>query len=204
MNPSDVQGLFLHASSVVAHGGALLFLGHSTAGKTTIAAMLKKKFSALADDSVFVSLDSSGTWQVVDGKFRFEDGCLNNWFDAVRRRYAKGQVMPLLGCVRIHKAGYVRTARIEPIETARCLMDAVMEIDVQRKMGGLQEMPGRERPDIVRMRRMRLQWFQQAAEIARTCPGWRLWFSRDLHFGGLVEAIAAIAAEARCESDLSR
>ena len=49
--PSDL-GLFLHASAVVVAGGAVLFLGHSTAGKSTIARILGQSFSILADEAV--------------------------------------------------------------------------------------------------------------------------------------------------------
>ena len=68
--PSDL-GLFLHASAVVVGGGALLFLGHSTAGKSTIARMLGQIQPVLADDSVYAARGADGWWRVVDGSFRY-------------------------------------------------------------------------------------------------------------------------------------
>ena len=56
---SDI-GLFLHASAVVIDGGACLFLGHSTAGKSTIARLLGKDYPVLADDSVYAVRRSPG------------------------------------------------------------------------------------------------------------------------------------------------
>jgi len=68
---------------------------------------------------------------------------------------------------------------LEPVELARHLMDAAMEIDLQRKFGRI---AGGAKPEpdfqeqVVAMRR---QWFAQVAQIARTCPGWHLFFTRD-------------------------
>jgi hypothetical protein len=197
MKPAGTDGLFLHASSVVVDGGALLFLGHSTAGKSTISTLLEKNYPTLADDAVFASLDPHGLWRVVDGKFRFEDGGVFSWEESVRRRAADGPGIPLLACMRIHKAQNVRVAPIAPVETARYLMDAVMEVDVQRKFGRLKDKTGMEKPAVALVRRMRLQWFHQSAEIARACPGWRLWFPRDSHVPDLLDAISAVAAQGR-------
>jgi len=196
MNPSSKNGLFLHASSVVVGGGALLFLGHSTSGKSTISSLLKKHYPTLADDTVFATCDPRGIWQVVNGGFRFEDAGLCSWEEFMQRRFADGAI-PLLGCMRIHKAQQVKVARLDPVETARYLMDAVMEVDVQRKFGMQQEKTGVKKPAVALARRMLRQWFQQSAEIARACPGWHLWFSRDTHLPDLLNALAAVAAEAQ-------
>ena len=170
-------GLFLHASSVVVEGGALLFLGHSTAGKSTIAQMLGAAYPVLADDSVFVSRRPDGRWGVVDGGIRFGEGDFADWQKRIRRQIDQNSV-PLRGCLRIHKASEVRMGPMDPVELARYLMDAAMEIDVQRKYGrcsGLSEMEPVVWEEVLQMRR---RWFGLAAEIARTCPGQHFWFSK--------------------------
>ena len=59
MFAADLSGLFLHASSVVVEGVAVLFLGHSTAGKSTIARRLGKAYRVLADGSVYAAPDEA-------------------------------------------------------------------------------------------------------------------------------------------------
>ena len=170
-------GLFLHASSVIIDGGAVLFLGHSTAGKSTIARLLGAAYPVLADDAVFVSRRPEGRWGVVDGGFRFGEGDFADWHERIRRQIDQNSV-PLRGCLRIHKAPELRMGPMDPAELARHLMDAAMEIDLQRKYGrisGSSEMEPSAWDEVLQMRR---HWFSLVAEIARTCPGRHLWFSR--------------------------
>lgn len=202
MNACAADGFFLHASSVVIDGGALLFLGHSSAGKTTLSQLLEKKYPVLADDLVFASITPHG-WQVVDGGYRAEDGSIFGWEQCVRRRFALGPAIPLLGCVRIHKAQHVKTLRLDPIETARCLVDAVNEVVLQGKFRLFQDNASDEKEAAALIRRMRMQWFQKASKIARAIPGWRLWFSRNSHFPDLFEAVSMMATQARRHSGAS-
>lgn len=177
---SRISGVFLHASAVVVDGGAVLFLGHSTAGKSTIARLLGPSFPVLADDAVFASKDADGAWRVVDGGFRFGKGwSLPAWQEFVRKRSEEGEGLPLRGCLRIYKAETSRTAPLEPWELARCLMDAAMEIDLQRKMGRSKNDKSTDLQAVETVRRMRRQWFGWVAEIARVCAGGNLWFSKD-------------------------
>jgi len=172
-------GLFLHASAVFVEGGACLFLGHSTAGKSTIARLLEPHFPILADDSVYAAKPDAGPWRVVDGSFRFGRDELPGWQEEICRRAGGAGAVPLRGCFRIHKADAVRIEPLDPMELARCLMDAVMEIDLQRKFG---QRIGGAKPEADSMklvREMRRQWFSQVAHMARVCSGWALWFSKD-------------------------
>ncbi len=189
---SNTSGLFLHASAVDVEGGALLFLGHSTAGKSTIARLLGQQVTVLADDSVFAFRGPDGSWRVLDGGFRFGAGDLSDWRDAIRRRMETGEGVPLAGCLRIHKAEELRVEPLPPLETARCLMDAVMEIDLQRKSGR----PKGEGPSnaeaIQHERQLRREWFRQVSAIARSIPGWNLWFSMDSDASSLVQALRGL------------
>lgn len=172
------SGLFLHASSVIIHGGAVLFLGHSTSGKSTIARRLGEIYPILADDSVFAARGADGGWRVVDGGFRFGEGDFVSWKQRIHRQIAENSV-PLRACLRIHKASAVRMESMEPVELARHLMDAAMEIDLQRKWGkksGVSNMEPSAWEEVLRARR---QWFSQVADIARTALGGHFWFSRE-------------------------
>jgi MoaA/NifB/PqqE/SkfB family radical SAM enzyme len=64
---ADRQACFFHASGMVINGKGLLFVGHSGAGKTTAAKMLKKHGEVLCDDRIIVrhhteGLRIHGTW----------------------------------------------------------------------------------------------------------------------------------------------
>ena len=186
--PSDL-GLFLHASAVVVGGGALLFLGHSTAGKSTIARMLGQIQPVLADDSVYAARGADGWWRVVDGSFRYGRDEVPDFQEKIRRRAAGAGAVQLQGCLRLHKACTVRVEPLASLDLARALMDAAMEIDLQRKAGRPTE---GESPAPERTRQLRRQWFQWVAEIARETPGWNLWFSKETDSVALCEILQGL------------
>jgi hypothetical protein len=179
MPPADETGLFLHASSVVVGRGAFLFLGHSTAGKSTIAHLLGQSYPVLADDAVYANQGSDGQWRVVDGSFRFGRDALPGWPEKIRRRAAGSEAVRLRGCLRIHKAQAARIEPLAPVGLARYLMDAAMEIDQQRKFGRGPRGDFPQRGTTTAVRQMRRHWFHQVGEIARNYPGWDLWFAKD-------------------------
>ena len=164
-------GLFLHASAVVVEGGAVLFLGHSTAGKSTIARLLGASLPVLADDAVFAARDADGGWRVVEGGFRFEDGDVFRRMDEIQRQVRQGAGIPLRGCFRLRKADDVKIEPLIPSDLARVLIDAVIEIDVQRKVDKYVKDQG---IDLISVRK---KWFRWVAEIARKYPGWMLYFT---------------------------
>ena len=64
---ADREACILHASGMVMKGQGLLFVGHSGAGKTTVATMLRKQGEVLCDDRIIVrrwpeGLRIHGTW----------------------------------------------------------------------------------------------------------------------------------------------
>jgi len=64
---ADREGCYLHASGVNFGGGGLLFAGHSEAGKSTIAKLLKGKVKLLCDDRMIIrrfpeGFKIFGTW----------------------------------------------------------------------------------------------------------------------------------------------
>jgi len=54
------KGFALHSSSCVVNGKAVLFLGESGAGKSTIINLLKSKYKIIADDAVIIRKIQSG------------------------------------------------------------------------------------------------------------------------------------------------
>ncbi len=64
---AEKHGCYIHASGVVLDGKGFLFVGHSEAGKSTIAEMLKDHAEILCDDRIIVRKKDSefnihGTW----------------------------------------------------------------------------------------------------------------------------------------------
>jgi radical SAM protein with 4Fe4S-binding SPASM domain len=64
---ADRQGCYLHSCGVILDGKGLLFAGHSEAGKSTLATMLKGKAEILCDDRIIVrsrpeGFKIYGTW----------------------------------------------------------------------------------------------------------------------------------------------
>jgi len=57
---ADRQGCYLHSCGVIFDGKGLLFAGHSEAGKSTMATMLKGKAQILCDDRIIVRRQPDG------------------------------------------------------------------------------------------------------------------------------------------------
>jgi hypothetical protein len=195
--PAAMDGLFLHASSVIMPAGAFLFLGHSTAGKSTIARLLGTSFPILADDTVFASRNHHGQWVVIDGSFRMNPARFSTqWEHVVQQRPPTDSAPRLLGCLRIHKGDTVKAAPLSPWETCRFLMDAAMEVDIQRKLRTEPDAPAKGNIITAHELHRRRQWFHAVADIARNHPGWHLWFSKKRHVATLCTTVATLGGTA--------
>lgn len=150
------NGLFLHASSVVVPSGALLFLGHSGAGKSTMCQLLSQSFPVLADDFVFVHRNSEGIWYVTDGTVRMLGR------QPVEKESGIEKKAPLHSVLRIFQARAGQLQTISPVEACRYLMDAALEVKQQQ---------------IQTKWLLKQRWFTYVADIARGHPGWQLHFS---------------------------
>jgi len=102
------NGLLVHAGAMVVSGKALLFLGHSGAGKSTICRLLGEHYSTLSDDLLRLTRRQDGAWFVDD-----------LW-------HQQNQV-PLYGLVRIFQSKSTLLTLASSRETCHYLIDAVFE-----------------------------------------------------------------------------
>jgi len=150
------KGLLLHASSVAISGKAILFLGHSNAGKSTISKLLSERYPMIADDKVWVFCPKDGNWMVQDASLDFRQIYFDN------RRF-RGESYPLLAIVRIFKGNVICMDSISSKETCMQLMNAVFEINLLR---------------VIQSLAIKKEWFVAAAQISREIKGWRLTFPK--------------------------
>ncbi len=159
------RGMYLHAASIKIKGKALLFLGHSSSGKSTISRLLSKQYPLIADDKVWIELNKNGKWIVCEG----EDFLLP--IKPAASPNGRKKKYPLLAVLRIFKSNKSGIKSVIPLETCRYIMDAVFEIDIQRKQSDLK---------IIK------KWFSLAAEISRKISGWELTFKKDMSIINLI------------------
>lgn len=154
---SDVKdGVCLHASSVNVLGKSIIFLGRSTSGKSTISKILEKEYPIIADDIVWVFPSEKGKWMVRDATYGF----IGDQFDV--NRFGK-ESFPLFAIIRIFKSDRDQISLIAQKETCKYLLDAIFEIDLQRKVSSINQ---------------RKKWFKIAVKIAKNTKGWLLTFKK--------------------------
>jgi len=137
--------LLIHASAVYTDKGAMVFLGPSNTGKSTICRLLDTYTQPLADDGVYLTSHNGG-WQVTDG---------------TNLKPLSKSGLPLLAVFRLHQAPTVRLERLGTWQTCRHLTDAFFEVRWQRQYD----------------RKTKKNAFQVLAAIARSTPGFRLYFN---------------------------
>jgi len=144
----------LHASAVRAPRGALIFLGPSGTGKSTICELLQGRAAPLANDTVYLLRRSGGGWGVADGGRRALDGPLTE--DEAR----SVQSVPLQAIVRLYQSRRSACERLAPLALCRYLTDALFEVPWQREYG-------------VALKRA---LFADLAQVARDVPGYAFCF----------------------------
>jgi hypothetical protein len=151
----DPRGLWgLHASAVVAPGGALVFLGTSGAGKSTIRRLLTPSFSPLAEDAVYLIPAHDGSWSVADAGYPQPLQPLSQGEAASLRG------VPLQAVFTLGKGEDVRLERLDALSACRQLMNGFFEI-VRQNAFALE---------------VRRRGFVDVAAIARRYPAYRLVF----------------------------
>jgi energy-coupling factor transporter ATP-binding protein EcfA2 len=118
--------LALHASAVATPAGALLFLGHSGAGKSTICRLLNLHATPLADDAVYLFRGDDQTWRVADASHRAFAGPLSE--SAADELTGKH----LFAIFRLYQSAIVKVVPAGQSEICRHLADALFEIGWQQ------------------------------------------------------------------------
>ena len=151
-DPCGMWGL--HASAVVAPGGALVFLGTNGAGKSTIRRLLRPSFRPLADDAVYLIPAPDGSWSVADA------GSPQPLQPLSEGEAAKLRGVPLQVMFALAKGDDVRLERLDALSACRQLMNGLFEMVRQNAFA----------PDV------RRKSFTDMAAIARRYPAYRLVF----------------------------
>ncbi len=114
--------ILLHAAAVKTPHGALLFLGPSKAGKTTICNLLASKFEPIADDTVYALRAGEGRWLAASKVALL-----------TAQKHHSGSDIPadigsrILATMRIYKDCFVAVEPIGPKEHCFNLINAVVE-----------------------------------------------------------------------------
>lgn len=160
VSEQSIKGFYLHASAVLIPEGTLLFLGHSTSGKTTISRKMSSRYRVLADDVVFIQERANGLYFIDDGKKH-----LSRSESFLRKDISsEGVCHQISAIVRIYKGKQVKAEQIPSLRLCRYLTDALFEVDIQRRSTCLDD---------------RKNLFACAAALAKKTRGLHLWF--DLH-----------------------
>jgi hypothetical protein len=154
--PDPLGILPLHASAVIANEGALVFLGPSETGKSTMRELLSERFQSLADDAIYLIPQDDGTWHAANA----DDGWAFRGPLPEKRAVALSSV-PLRAVFRLYQSPTPHLEPIENIETSRHLMQAFFEVGRHRKLD-------------VEDKKLALA---SLAAAARSVPGYRLRFN---------------------------
>ncbi len=144
----------VHASAAQANGGALIFLGPSGTGKSTICAMLSDYAPQMAADTVYLVPRPDGQWGVADGGRRAYEGPLSE------EEAGALPTVPLRAILRLFQAPAPHLEPLAALKTCRYLTDALFEVAWQRGY------------DVVTKKAL----FARLAAICRATPGYELHF----------------------------
>ncbi len=150
-------GILLHAGAVKTDKGALLFLGHSKAGKSTICNLLATRYELIADDMVHVQYRGGKGWVANN---------INSYMEA-REQYAssknKTNGVPIHAIMRIYQSDSVNAQQITQKELCFQLTNSILEgIGQSCSYSGFSA----------------LHYFRVVAEMARDLSGWSLHFTK--------------------------
>ncbi|MCK4889106.1 MAG: hypothetical protein KAS97_04185 [Candidatus Aminicenantes bacterium] len=165
-DPSPIDSSFfrLHASSIEINGKALVFLGHSSSGKSTIAQILSKEYDLVSDDKIIV-FKNNGEWFIKNGD---EQSKLSEYKG--NKPIASGS-FPVLAFVRIFKSESNEINKIESSLLCKYLIDAVFEVDNQRNNFDID---------------LRKYWFHLAGDFAKRIQGWDFYFKKETNIINII------------------
>ncbi|MBN2005030.1 MAG: hypothetical protein JXA21_16850 [Anaerolineae bacterium] len=148
--------LGIHASSVFNDDGALIFLGPSGTGKTTMCGLLEHRMDVLTKDAIYL-VSLFGSWQVVYGDANVQRGTKPVSIEEIMAL----PHAPLRAIFRLYQSWEPSIERLEILETSRYLVDAFFEIIWQR-----------DEPFSVKAHA-----FANLAQVARSIPGYTFHFA---------------------------
>jgi hypothetical protein len=112
----------IHASAVYNDDGALVFLGPTGTGKSTVCRLLSAEARVLADDKVYLVPLADGAWGVADATSRSFYGPLSG------EEVAALEIQPLQALFRLHQAPQSRLERSDALAACRDLVNAFLEL----------------------------------------------------------------------------
>ena len=153
-------GMLLHASAVKTDKGALLFLGHSKAGKSTICNLLSSQYEPIADDMVHVQYKKDSGWEA-DRIYSYINERESN--KGKKRADKPTEGTTIYAIMRIYQNSVVKAQPITQTEHCFQLTNAIVE--------GIGQ-------SISHNSFTALHCFRVVSEIARDISGWSLQFSK--------------------------
>ncbi len=153
------RGVLIHASAVEYRGKAVVFLGPSETGKSTISQLLAATLDGarvLADDIAYLAWRGRG-WQVAGDMYpHFQQEV----FAAPPIHVS--QSVPLGGIFRLYQAPLSRLEPMDNSETGFCLVRAFFEV-IMHRYAGIGE---------------KKAYFSSLSAVARVTPGFTFYFER--------------------------
>jgi len=159
--PPTYRSVMIHASAVEYQGKALVFLGPSGTGKSTISQLLARTLEGarvLADDIAYLAWQNGG-WQVVgDTSPNFQQEVFASPPVHI------SQCVPLECVFRLYQASLPRVEPMRDLTIGVCLMNALLEVSLYLR-ANIEE---------------KKLYFSSLSDIARVTPGYIFYFERSV------------------------
>lgn len=152
--PDQIGVATIHASAVCVDSGALVFLGPSGTGKSTVCRLLSAHARFLANEAVYLVPRVDGGWNVSAADHLAYEGPLS------KEQTAAFSAAPLWAIIRLFQASVPRLEQIDALRTCRYLTDALFEIPWQREYDAATK-------GVV---------FSDLATVSRSVPGYEFYF----------------------------